>query len=134
MPKASKPVGLMEVTVTIKPGQLEQLFWALDGKVLGEPRVKLLRAAEVVNGVAKSTQKEPGVHMYIQMYNLIRRKGLLKITSTELKKLLVEVGGKPSSYNSTMTLLKEKKLIGNPVPKRQGPGVRTYDVFDHQGV
>lgn len=104
---------MFEVCVMVEDKRLPKLMWALDGLVVGAPKVTPVRAAGARNGKVVSTQPMPGNSIPAQLSVIIRDRQLESMTKAELSALIKEVGGKASGLSYFAMQLRKHKVLGS---------------------
>lgn len=100
---------MFRVTVMVDDRKLAAFMWALDGLVVGQPEVALIRGAKAKYGKVVS---EGGGTTADQLEAHIRNSGFSLLTTEELKKAIRAAGGNPTGCSYYVRKLRAAKVIG----------------------
>lgn len=105
---------MFEICCMVDDKKLVKFLKALDGLILGQPKIGIVRGAKPKDGKVVSSQPAPGTDLTSNVAKLIHDRDLTAVDADVLRELTKEAGGKPASYSYVAQRLRSKKLLGKP--------------------
>lgn len=103
---------MFEICCMVDDKKLVKFLKALDGLIVGQPKIGIVRGAKAKGDKVVSTQPAPDSGVAENVAKLIRERNLERVNSTDLRALLKDVGASPSSYSHFAKKLREMHVIG----------------------
>ena len=103
---------MFEICCMVDDKKLVKFLKALDGVIVGEPKIRLVRGAKVKGDKVVSAQPTPGADMAENVAKLIHNRHLERVDSKTLRELVTEAGGRPTSFGHIANKLKDMKILG----------------------
>lgn len=104
---------MFNVTVQVGDKQLPKLLWLLDGNIIGEPIIRPVRGAKLTKNGVVSTQLLPGASLPENVAAYILKHKPSKLSSDDLKSIIVTVGGMERNLRYVIQALKKARVIRN---------------------
>lgn len=110
---------MFEICCMIDDKKLVKYLKALDGLIVGQPKISIVRGAKAKGDKVVSSQPNPGSHIYKQVAAMISDRQLEHVNSNVLRTLIKDAGGNPSTFSSVAMKLQKLKVLGKG---RRGKG------------
>ena len=118
---------MFNISVYVDDNKLVRILKGLDGLIVGEPLIRPVKGAAVVNGKIKSTQAVPGGSAVDNLAAKLRGKS---ITSSAIRDLITEIGGARKGSQYYIKELQKRKLLGKPTrDKTKGGKHSVYQIL-----
>ena len=127
---------MFEIKILVRPGKLEDVLWALDRKIIGEPIIRPVRTEEepIASKTAKPSQiKDGGRVLGDSLVAIIIRRlqsgNMDAVTLQQLKDWTVSAGRALTSYPSALQRLQSLGVLSKAIPGEKGER-RKYSVLN----
>lgn len=121
---------MFECKILVDDKRLADVLWALDGKIVGEPMLRPIRAAKPKANKVVSTQPIPGAGLTDNVMSFILTKDWKTITTAQLHEALLAAGSNKNSMGYVTSKLRTRKFLSTPTRiKGEGKGARSYRVL-----
>lgn len=103
---------MFDVCCKVDDKKLVAFLKALDGLIVGEPKIRIVRGAKVAKGKVVSAQPVPGGDVTANLAKLIYDRQLEVVDSEGLRGLLKDAGASTASFSHYAKKLQDLKVLG----------------------